>query len=97
MFFLRSAFWLTVMFIIIAPKDFDLGEAASNASQQALAVGRQAVVEQVLTTQCTTLECVGGKATIAVLAGNELPSVEAVQPAAITPVPLPRPRPDRMG
>lgn len=97
MFLLRSAFWLTVMFVIIAPKDFDLGEAAGEASQQALAIGRQAVVEQVLATECHTLECAGGKATIAVLAGNELPSVEAIQPATITPVPLPRPRPDRMG
>ncbi len=48
MFLLRSAFWLTVMFLIIAPKDFDLGKAASDASAQALRAGRQAVVQQVL-------------------------------------------------
>jgi hypothetical protein len=98
MFLLRSVFWLTVMFIIVAPKDFDLGKAAGEASQQVIAIGQQAVVEQVLATDCQSLECTGGKATIAVLAaGNQFPSVEAMQPATITPVPLPRPRPDRMG
>lgn len=97
MFLLRSAFWLTVMFLIIAPKDFDLGKAAGDASQQALAAGRQAVVDQVLAAECTSIECAGSKAAIVVLAGNQNPSTAAFQPAATTPVPLPRPRPDRMG
>lgn len=97
MFLLRSAFWLTVMFLIIAPKDFDLGKAASDASEQALMAGRQAVVQQVLAADCASIECAGSKAAFAVLAGNKNPSTVALQPATAIPVPLPRPRPDRMG
>ena len=98
MFVLRSAFWLGVMFLIVAPKDFDVGKTASEASEQALSVGRQVVVSQVLAGECDTLECAGGKAALAVLAGSKFPSVD--KPMQITsnnPVPLPRPRPDRMG
>ena len=97
MFVLRSAFWLTVMFLIIAPKDFDLGKTASEASRQALEAGQQAVVSQVLATECSSLECAGGKAVLTVLASNKLPSVEVPQTASNIPVPLPRPRPGRMG
>jgi hypothetical protein len=95
MFFLRSAFWLTVMFIIIAPRDADLGKDLDHASREALAMGRQAVVEHVLK-DCSFAECAGGQAALAVLAAPQLPSAEA-SPEASTPVPLPRPRPDRMG
>ena len=97
MFLLRSAFWLTLMFVIVAPKDFDLGKAATDASQQALESGRQAVVEQVLAADCKTLECASGKVAITMLAGSQVPTVDAVQPASVSPVPLPRPRPDPMG
>jgi len=95
MFFLRSAFWLTVMFIIIAPKDVDLGKDLDQASRAALAMGQKAVVEHVLK-DCASLECTGGKAALAVLSAPKLPSVDAFPEASI-PVPLPRPRPDRMG
>jgi len=95
MFFLRSAFWLTVMFIIIAPKDADLGKDLDHASREALAMGQQAVVEHVLK-DCASLECTGGKAALAVLAAPKRPAGEA-SPGASIPVPLPRPRPDRMG
>jgi hypothetical protein len=95
MFFLRSAFWLTVMFVIIAPRDGDLGRDLDQATQAAVAMGQQAVVEHVLK-DCNSLECTGGKAALAVLAPTKLPSVEA-SPEASIPVPLPRPRPDRMG
>lgn len=98
MFLLRSAFWLTVMFLIISPKDFDLGKTAGEASQVALEAGRQAVVAQVLASDCTTLECAGGKMALTVLTGNKLPSVDMpMQNASTTLVPLPRPRPGRMG
>lgn len=95
MFFLRSAFWLTVMFVIIAPKDADLGRDMDQASRAALAIGQKAVVEQVLK-DCSSLECTGGKAALAVLSPKGLPSLEA-SPEASIPLPLPRPRPDRMG
>ena len=98
MFVLRSAFWLTVMFLIIAPKDFDLGKTASEASTQALKAGQQVIVSQVLASECTTLECAGGKAALTVLAGSKFPSLDTpMQMTSSIPVPLPRPRPDRMG
>lgn len=97
MFLLRSAFWLTVMFLIIAPKDVDLGKAAGEASRQALAAGQQAIVSQVLAGDCASLACAGGKAALTVLAGAKLPVLAAPTAAALaSPVPLPRPRPDRM-
>ena len=95
MFFLRSAFWLTVMFVIIAPKDGNLGRDIDQASKAALAMGQKAVVEHVLK-DCSFAECAGGKAALAILAAPKLPSLEASPEASIT-VPLPRPRPDRMG
>lgn len=99
MFVLRSAFWLTVMFLIIAPKDFDVGKTASEASAQALRASQQAIVSQVLASDCSTLECAGGKAALSVLtAGSKFPSLDTpMQMTSSIPVPLPRPRPDRMG
>ena len=98
MFLLRSAFWLTVMFLIIAPKNYDLGKDVANASQEALEAGQKAIVAQILASDCTSLECAGGKAALTVLAGNKLPSIDMpMQDKSSIPVPLPRPRPDRMG
>jgi len=94
MFFLRSAFWLTVMFIIVAPKDVDLGRDLDSASKAAVAIGQKAIVEHVLR-DCPFLECPDGRTTFAVLPSAPLPSAEA-SPDASIPVPLPR-RPDRMG
>ena len=95
MFFLRSAFWLTVMFVIIAPKDGDLGRDFDHASQAAVAIGQKALVEHVLR-ECSFLECPDGKAALAVLSPTPLPSTEASPDASIL-APIPRPRPDRMG
>jgi len=98
MFLLRSAFWLTVMFLIIAPKNYDLGKDVKQASQEALEAGQKAIVAQILSSDCTSLECAGGKAALTVLAGNKLPSIDMpMQDTSTIPVPLPRPRPDRMG
>lgn len=95
MFFLRSAFWLTVMFVIIAPRDVDLGRDLDNASKAALAIGQKAIVEQVLR-DCSFLECPDGKAALAALSPPPLPSIEASPDASIL-APIPRPRPDWMG
>lgn len=97
MFLLRSAFWLTVAFILIAPKDVDLGQRAQELSAQAVAAGQQVVVSQILSSDCSTIECAGGKAVLAAVA-NQLPSVELpMQDNSNNPVPFPRPRPDWMG
>jgi len=95
MFFLRSAFWLTVMFIIIAPKGADLGHDIDQASKAAVAMGQKAVVEHVLK-ECPFAECAGSKAAMAVLAAPDVPSIDA-SPEASIPVPLPRLQRDRMG
>lgn len=97
MFLLRSAFWLTVAFIMIAPKDVDLRQKAEQMSAQAVSAGQQLIVSQVLSGDCSTIECVGGKAVLAAVT-TKLPSIETpMQDSSITPVPFPRPRPDWMG
>ena len=97
MFLLRSAFWLTVAFLVIAPKDVDLGARATDLSSQALAAGQQVIVSQILAADCASVECFGAKAVVAA-ALPEVPSVESpMQDSSKDPVPLPRPRPDRMG
>ena len=97
MFLLRSAFWLTVAFFLIAPKDVDLGQRAQDMSAQAVAAGQQVIVSQLLSGDCSTIECAGGKAVLAAVT-NQLPSFETpMQDNSNTPVPFPRPRPDWMG
>jgi len=97
MFLLRSAFWLTVAFVVIAPKDADLGQKAQEMSAQAVAAGQQMIVAQILSSDCSSLECAGGKAVLTAVT-TSLPSVEKpMQDKSKTPVPFPRPRPDWMG
>lgn len=97
MFLLRSAFWLTMAFILLAPKDVDLRQRAEDMSAQAVSAGQQMIVSQILASDCSTLECVGGKAVLAAVV-TKTPSVERpMQDISITPVPFPRPRPDWMG
>ncbi len=97
MFLLRSAFWLTVAFVVIAPKDADLGAIAGSASAHAMAAGQQVIARQILEHDCNSLECVGAKA-IAAAVISDLPSNDpSMQDSSISPVPIPRPRPDWMG
>lgn len=97
MFLLRSAFWLTVAFLLIAPKDVDLGQRAQDLGSQAVAAGQQVIVSQILSSECSTIECAGSKAVLAAVA-NQIPSVEQpAQDTSIIPVPIPRPRPAWMG
>jgi hypothetical protein len=98
MFLVRSAFWLTVAFLVIGPKDVDLGRAAGDLSSQAMAAGQQMIAQKVLETECSTLECMGGKAVIAAALPSSNPSADSsMQDSSQNPVPFPRPRPDRMG
>lgn len=97
MFILRSAFWLTVAFIAMAPKSVDLGAAAGDFSSQAMAAGQQLIVSQMLAGDCASVRCVGGKA-LAAVALTSSPSLGApMQDSSADPVPFPRPRPDWMG
>lgn len=98
MFLVRSAFWLTVAFLVIGPKDVDLGRAAGDLSSHAVAAGQQMLAQKVLDTDCSTLECMGGKAVLAAVLPPTNPSADSsMQDSSQDPVPFPRPRPDWMG
>ncbi len=97
MFLLRSAFWLTLAFLVIRP-EVDMGDAAARISSNAMERGSQFVAAQIESIECTDLHCYGGKA-IAAAALQSIPQPGTpmhVLPAE-GPVPLPRPRPDRAG
>jgi hypothetical protein len=98
MFLVRSAFWLTVAFIAIGPKNVDLGAAAGDLSAQAVAAGQQLVVEHVLNADCTTFECMGGKAVVAAaLTSNPSSDASMQDSPSDSSIPFPRPRPSWMG
>jgi hypothetical protein len=95
MFVLRSAFWLTVAFLVMAPHGANLGGDLSALKDRAVSAtveaGENIVVSQILTSE---------PAARAVLATASLntPSVDLpMQDSPTRPVPFPRPRPDWMG
>ena len=97
MFILRSAFWLTLAFVVMSPKPVDLGAAAGDFSSQAMAAGQQLIARQILAPDCNSVPCLGGKAVVAAVLSSS-PSVGAtMQDSPISPVPVPRPRPDWLG
>jgi hypothetical protein len=99
MFLLRSAFWLTLAFLVIRPgMAGDVGDSAATLSRDAMAIGSQFIAEQIEAIECSEIQCLGGKAIASAAlqstpyAGNPMhPAPAAIQ------VPLPRPRPDRAG
>ncbi|ODT81656.1 MAG: hypothetical protein ABS76_10890 [Pelagibacterium sp. SCN 64-44] len=97
MFLLRSAFWLTLAFLVIRP-GVDMGDAAATLSSEAMARGSQFVAQQIEAIECDNLTCIGGKAmaSAALQTTSQAARPMHAQPAAV-PVPLPRPRPDRAG
>ncbi len=95
MFLLRSAFWLTLAFLVIRPGiGADMGDSAANLSREAMARGSQFVAAQIQSIECSEIQCIGGKAlaTAAINATSQSGPLPAEPP-----VPLPRPRPDRAG
>ncbi len=97
MFLLKSAFWLTIGFILVAPHGVDLGAAANLASAKAIDAGQKFIVSQIVANECRTLDCAGAKAVVAI-ANPTTPSFDAtMQDSSKSPVPFPRPRPDWMG
>ncbi len=97
MFLVRSAFWLTLAFLVIRP-GVDVRDAAATLSSEAMTRGSQFIAQQIETIACDSLTCIGGKAMASAAlqtippAGNPMHT----QPAH-NPVPLPRPRPDKAG
>lgn len=97
MFLLRSAFWLTVAFLVIRP-GVDIRETAESVTSQAMARGSLFVAEQIQAIECDSLQCVGGKAVISAALPPIPPAGTPMHVApAESPIPYPRPRPDRAG
>ncbi|MHA6298157.1 hypothetical protein [Devosia sp. CAU 1758] len=99
MFLLRSAFWLTLAFLVIRPGiGADMSDNAATMSRDAMARGSLFVAEQIQAIECSEIQCLGGKA-LAAAALQATPHVGIpmhAAPAKIQ-VPSPRPRPDRAG
>ena len=97
MFLVRSIFWLTVAYMVIKP-GVDFADAANSLSSQAVAAGTQVVAEQVQNIECDTLQCIGGKAVLSAAMQSSSAIGTAMHETPIaSPVPFPRPRPDRAG
>jgi hypothetical protein len=89
MFVLRSAFWLTIGFLVISPHDTSIGAVASTLKDQAIAAGvetgKDLLVQQVLADASTKLF---PNTPSAALPMQDLPAAPFV---------FPRPRPAAMG
>lgn len=90
---LRSAFWLTVGFVVMAPHGTDFGAMAKQAKDQAIDAGTQAaeqiIVNQVLSSPVVT------KAAVHKLSAS--PSADLPMQDSPAPFVFPRPRPAAMG
>lgn len=91
----RSAFWLTVGFMVMAPHGTDFGAIASSAKDQAIGAGAQAA-EQIIVSQVLTNANVA-KAVVRKLSvtspSADLPMQDLPAPSFV----FPRPRPAAMG
>ena len=94
MFLLRSAFWLTVAFMVIRP-GMDLRDGAEAISAAAQAAGQQIVITGVAASSCIYLQCSQEQPAPAPPA-TTIPPVAVTMQATPGPVPFPRPRPDWM-
>ena len=95
MFLLRSVFWLSVGFFVVAPHGTDFGATASQIKDQAISAGTQAA-EQIIVSQ--VLSGPVAKAVIAKLSSSStlsvaLPMQDSTTPAFV----FPRQRPAAMG
>jgi hypothetical protein len=81
MFLIRSAFWLVIGFLLVAPRGTDFGAV----KDQALAAGQQIIVGQMASAVMPNL--------MSNTPSVDLP----MQDSPKSPVPFPRPRPDWMG
>ena len=94
MFILRALFWLTLMFLILAPRDFDLGGKARDDGDKALAEGTKlvtaTVAEQVVTGSISSIIANAGLPG----PGDEVPAATP-RDQGTAGAPVPRPRPSR--
>lgn len=101
MFLLRSAFWLTAAFLVVAPTvGTDIGALAGTAGSQMAASGKDMALSSLSQIDCDTIECTIGRA-VAVSALEQLPSQSSISPMQDAPnagpAPVPPPRPDWAG
>ena len=96
MFLVRSAFWLSAAFIVMAPTvGMDVGEAARSTGEQLVSRGAQAATETLLPGDCGTIECAVGRAVIGQAAGfTDATRAPEVLPTPSQPAAFPPPRPD---
>ena len=91
----RSAFWLTIGFLVMAPHGTDFGAIASNAKDQAIGAGTEAA-EQIIASQVLT-----NPAVTKAVVGKLVSSAQAVVPPArdlrAPSFLFPRPRPAALG
>ncbi|MBD8065361.1 hypothetical protein IC608_07730 [Devosia sp. PTR5] len=92
---LRSAFWLTLAFMVIRP-GFDVQQAAASVSADALSRGSQFVASQIDAIECQDFTCASGKA-IAAAALTPAPPAAAPMHDDVAAVPFPKPRPGYAG
>lgn len=96
MFLVRSAFWLTVAFLVIRP---GMSIDTDALQQQAVATGQKLVIEQIIRSQCASVECATGQAVVAMatMQTKSIPSVVSPMQSSSIVAPTPRPRPDWLG
>jgi hypothetical protein len=94
MLLLRSIFWLSVAYVVIHPQ-IDLRGTADALSGQAVAAGQKFVVEQIAASPCQGGFCEAAPAAITLLTSN--PAGDSTMQDSHSTVPVPRPRPSRMG
>lgn len=96
MFLVRSAFWLSAAFIVMAPSaGMDVGQAAHSTGEQLVSQGAYAVSETLLPRTCGTIECVVGRAVVHQAIGlpEAMPVGETASVISAEPMPFPPPRP----
>jgi hypothetical protein len=92
---LRSAFWLAVGFVLVAPHGTDFGAAATAVKDQAIAAGMEAG-SQIIASQILTRAA--APKIVAIVTKSSTPSVDLpMQDSPTAPFVFPRPRPAAMG
>jgi hypothetical protein len=87
MFFLRSAFWLILAFMVMAPHGVDLGAVKDQAISAGFKAGQELIVGQILSASPAGANVI-----------DSTPSADLpMQDSSKRPFPFPRPRPDWMG
>lgn|SRR5690606_527148 len=100
MFLVRSAFWLSAAFIVMAPTvGMDVGEAARSTGEQLLSQGAQVAADALLPESCGTIECAVGRAVIGQATGfpdapRTVETAPHSAPPSSQPAAFPPPRPD---